>query len=321
VAQRNFGELRLFCGAGVWHLPCLRLGMGVGESFWAAQGRRTVWVPRLRRVVVRTLRAGLAALSVWGCGSDAPAVPLCDGSAGLTLRVFSEGGGPYLGPAVREENGNPSFAVDGQCQYFISGNWSESGAPSNDYGWRQGSVDKDFRRTLERMIGVEDLSTINDCNAYSTLFDAPSLVVANARSSLICPAQWGRKVSAVFEAIEHSSRRLWLDGQPLDQDLHVVVWEADYRNDLPTYSWPSVLSLRDYVVPAFDSSASKRVTAADAEPLRQLREKYLRDIRELAAHHDGGGIQVSDGEIYARLFMRDALPYENETGRWPVPAQ
>src|SRR5262245_20404170 len=58
---------------------------------------------------------------------DAPELPLCTGSARLALRVFYAGGGlAATGGTVRLENGYPSFAVDGQCRYFMSGGWQSS---------------------------------------------------------------------------------------------------------------------------------------------------------------------------------------------------
>jgi hypothetical protein len=93
-----------------------------------------------------------------GCSSEAATVPLCDGSTNLTLRIFHGGQSSrgYLGSGVREENGHPSFAVDGQCRYFISGGWVAD-QQSRDLGWREGVVSNDLRRALEARAGAEDL--------------------------------------------------------------------------------------------------------------------------------------------------------------------
>jgi hypothetical protein len=64
-----------------------------------------------------------------------------------------------------------------------------------------------------------------------------------------------------------------------------------------------------------------RVLAADATPLRELRERYLSDSRINPLRYDQAGIPVTDGTLIARVFMRDALPYENDEGLLPLPGQ
>lgn len=256
-----------------------------------------------------------------GCGSEA-AVPLCDGSQGLTLRVFVSGnpGQEVLGSAVRVENGYPSFAVDGQCRYFISGGWGVN-AQGRDEGWRQGMVDAALRGKLERMAGMEDLRTLNDCGS-SELIDSGPLVIANTRSSLRCTGSQGRRVTAVFDAVDPA---LWAQGAPLDQALHITAWEGLGGRALEArYAWPNELALQDY----FEADTnvffeepvgnSRLVPATDAGPLRSLRERYLSDTRGMPSLD---GIPVRDGDLSAAVFVRDALPYEDERGLWPLPGE
>jgi hypothetical protein len=277
------------------------------------------------RVPTALLRAAQLACLGLACGSetdDAPEVPLCDGSAGLTLRVFYEGGGQPLGSAVRLENGAPSFAVDGRCGYFISGGWAGSEASTEDYGWRSGRLDPDLRRMLERTTGKLDLESLA-CGAFDRAADASSLVIANTRSAVSCATQSAPAVSALLVLLRESSGRLWQEGQPLAQDLHVSVWEGGDREEIQPYSWPSALPLRDYFEPplSFSVGGSKRVLASNAPPLRDLRERFLTDRRLVPTLDNGEGILVTDGEVTARLFMRDALPYEDDRGLWPLPGE
>jgi hypothetical protein len=137
---------------------------------------------------------------------------------------------------------------------------------------------------------------------------------------LVCTGQ-GRG-TAVFGAIQERAPALWMRAQPLDQDLHIVAVEGySADGDPPVYDWPSELSLRDYLVDQNSLSTdlvgrSRRVAAADAGPLRDIREHFLRDSR---ARSGGfiGGLQMTDGEISAAVYLRDALPYEDERGLWP----
>lgn len=273
---------------------------------------------------MRRLLQALLPLALAGCGADAPEVPLCDGSDGLTLRVFFDGeSNGVTGGTVRVENGFPSFAVDGQCRYFMSGGWRGAGSARqpNDEGWRQGTVDDDLRRMLENAAGWEDMSRRADCAAFSGASDASPLIVANTRSAAVCAGQLGRSLTSLLEALNERAAQLWAQGQALDQDLHVAAVK-DYVADaepLPRYTWPGVLPLRDYLLDNAALSApgrSKRVAAAEAGPLREIRERFVLASRR---RYTGisGGMQMSDGETTAAVYLRDALPYEDELGMWP----
>jgi hypothetical protein len=277
---------------------------------------------------VRALIVTVSLLAGAGCSSEAddppPAVPLCDGSTHMTLRVFYEGGGQdYLGGAVRLENGHPSFVVDGQCQYFMSGGWLEQ-RQSRDVGWRQGIVPDDLRRALEDSAGMEDLTSAFGCSGAGGL-DAPSVIVANTRSSVVCPGDGIGPVREAIAVIRQRARDLWAAGRPLDGDLHVNVREVTGLEPERRWPWPSELVLRDYLEP--DSLVSalehpegqrRRVAALDAIQLRVVREQYLRDT-EAGISYQAAGIPVTDGELSAALFMRDALPHEDERGILPLP--
>jgi hypothetical protein len=273
------------------------------------------------------LALGLVVLVVGGCGSEAPAppeVPLCDGSDGLTLTIFAQGqpARDPIGGGVRVENGFPSFAVDGQCSYYMSGGWygAGSGRQARDEGWRRGMVDSELRRTLESLAGAADLESVNECSPIVGGFDVPAVVLANTRSAVVCTGR-GRG-SMVFEAIQARAAALWMRGQPLDQDLHIVAVEGGIVDGgQPVYDWPSRLALRDYLQDQNELfiepvGRSRRVAAADARELRDIRERFLRDIGRTSAGSIGG-IQMTDGEITAAVFLRDALPYEDARGLWP----
>jgi hypothetical protein len=262
-----------------------------------------------------------------GCSSDVEAsaaeVPLCNGSTQLTLRVFyaSQSAREVFGGAVRIENGFPSFAVDGQCQYFMSGGWFED-QQARDHGWRQGTVSDELRSTLEAKAGAADLPAAYDCEGPGAV-DASPAIISNARSTVICPSDAKQAVVEMMAVIRQRARELWATGRPLDGDLRITVRAAG--NEPPRrYRWPAGLALRDYLEP--DSSTfvsdpvgrSKRVAAADAAPLRAIREEFLRDTRP-GVLYVGDGIPITDGQISATLFMRDALPYEDEQGILPLP--
>jgi hypothetical protein len=269
--------------------------------------------------------ATVLSLTGAGCGSDdeAPAtVPLCDESDELTLRIFVGAGGmDYYGSEVRRENGSPSFAVDGQCRYFVSGGWNNQ-RQGSDLGWRQGTVDDELRRTLESEVGAEDLASVYECFPAGPV-DAGPMVVANARSSLECGGA-GEDLLAVFARMGPRARDLWEQGQPLDGDLHITLVEASGGEPPRRYSWPSELAFEQYWEPAQRLSGqqprSQRVAAAEAAPLRALREQFLRDTQP-GVLYTAGGIPIVAGNQQATMFMRDALLYEDERGRLPLSGE
>jgi hypothetical protein len=135
-------------------------------------------------------------------------------------------------------------------------------------------------------------------------------------------------VLVIVDAVKARAHDLWTRGEPLDQELHIVAITASEPTDPPTpYPWPSELELSDYFVsdqtvflkkPVGNSTL---VQAADAGSLRALRERYLGDLRarpNQSSYRDEG-IPVTDGNTKASVFMRDALPYEDDNGLWPMP--
>jgi hypothetical protein len=186
-------------------------------------------------------------------------------------------------------------------------------------------LDDDLRRRLERMAHVEDLRS-DGCAPSAGSFDRTLLVVADAQSLVGCSAQ-DSAVSDVFEVVGAQAGRLWADGQPLDGGLRITASADSDRADPPRpYPWPSELALSEFYEDPTAAALgaigrSKLVSAADAPPLRALRDQYLKDFAATLQGYDSEGIPVIDGTLSARLFMRDALPYEDPQGLWPLPGQ
>jgi hypothetical protein len=150
------------------------------------------------------------------------------------------------------------------------------------------------------------------------------MIIANARSSIICVGGLSQQVRDVFAFVGERAPVLWSDAQPLEGDVRITVLPA-YGGEPPRwYPWPMGLVFEDYFEPDAQMIAddpegqSRRVAAMDAAPLRRLREQYLRDTRP-GVLYTGGGIPITDGQTLATMFMRDALPYEDERGLWPLP--
>ena len=297
------------------------------SSWIASRPRQSSRAPRCRNgAASAALSLGAMAIAVGGCGAaEAPRVPLCDGSEGLTLRVFVAGppGREGRGGAVRIENGFPSFAVDGQCRYYIGGGWGATlQDQGRDQGWREGVLDAELRESLEQTAGYEDLQEINDCGA-NDVDDTSHLIVANSRSSLRCSGEQGKRVTAIFQLVEGHARKLRETGHPREGAMHVVAGSSEYfPGPYPVYPWPTGLILRDYFNDEATNSDfaigySKLASGTDASQLRSAREAYLIDTAPgTSVAYYGSGIPMTDGELDAQVFLRDALPYENARGLW-----
>ena len=113
----------------------------------------------------------------------------------------------------------------------------------------------------------------------------------------------------------------------MDGDLHVVATtSAYYPEPPPVYTWPAGLRLRDYFNEVLEEEGpepigiSNLLSGSDAVHLRAMREAYLTDTQPGKPFFYGAnGIPMTDGTTTAQVFMRDALPYEDEQGLWHAP--
>jgi hypothetical protein len=259
-------------------------------------------------------------------GVDASQPALCDGSSQLVLRIFYEGqlARERLGSAVRVENGYPSFALDGHCQYYVSGGWTDSERHGRDLAWHHGFLPDDVRNTLERDAALGDLPSFYDCASSGGGFDIPTPVIENARSSVACVGGAGMKLLDFLGRMREIAAALWSAGQPMGEAMRVNVVPIGSTNP-DRYVWPGTLNLLEYFeqdIGYAEESAgkSKLVPAADAGPLRALREQYLRD-QAGDPTSEAAGILVSDGMTEGTLYMRDALTYEDDRGLLRHPGE
>lgn len=143
------------------------------------------------------------------------------------------------------------------------------------------------------MTGAEDLSSVYNYCAETGVRDADPIVIANTWSAVRCIGAGNAGVYGVFNFVNERAQDLRDLGQPVNGDLHITARQGSDRAEPPVpYAWPPELSLADYfeadvAIYGMNSDGySKRVSAMEAAPLRQLRERYLDDIqrRPLSCH-------------------------------------
>lgn len=247
---------------------------------------------------------------------------LCDGTATLRLRVFKEAinGREARGSIVRVENGVPSFFVDGMCSYWISGGW-EDDMFSRDRGWRVGTLDSELLGELEQAFPLEFLHQLADCPEMAGVFDANIRTIRSARSTASCRTN-GLLFDSAWNAVATRASVLWARATPLDGGIRVSAIQTSGLG--LKYPWPAHEPLSSFVIPeapeavyqGFSSGISRLVVdPAIAGQLRLARESFFIDSVATGTFADGQ--KMFDGTYSAFVFMRDALPYEDDHGLLP----
>ena len=258
-------------------------------------------------------------------GNDAGTVrqPLCDGIEHLRVAVAYVGGGPGArGSTVLSENGYALLAIDGACAYWIAGGWGEE--PSGtELPVRTGKLSDADARVLEDALQLGDIDAPGGACASAAAPDAPGRLILTKMTDVICErplmsAAASMAFNATWTTFASVAPRLWKDGAPVEGPIHVsAVPGSAGPASFTVYPWPLALPLGSFVLDSSDWSkrgVSRLVDDPDAaRQLRVLRDQYLRD-RSAQPGRFGDGLLVTDQSTTAVIYMRDAIPYEDERG-------
>jgi hypothetical protein len=251
--------------------------------------------------------------------------PICDGSQSLRLRIYyySNPTSNLRGSTVRIENGFPSFGLDGQCTYYLNGGWLDLPL-ANDLGWRYGSLPDDAREELDSGVPLSHLSDLQDCLPDNGLFDVDPVVISSAESFASCRKP-GPRLSKALAIVTSRAAALWTNAREMVGSIRFSAAAAADDGSIK-YQWPLAEPLATFVIPenvsgaeyeGFSAGVSSLVSdPARALKLRQLRGDYLSDRASMPARFTDGQL-MSDGITMAYVYMRDALPYEDDRGLWP----
>lgn len=253
---------------------------------------------------------------------------LCDGIPALRLRVYGAANPEreLRGSMVRTENGFPSFAVDGLCNYYLNGGWGQGADETldRDQGWRSGVLPSDLRAQLEVAMQRSSLATLQACLPTDGLFDATAWVLSVPGGSAAC-LRPGPGFTDLVSRVQTLAVSLWPNAHPLAGGIRVSAVATGDDLSSP-YPWPLAQPLGDFMLPenvplnlykGFSVGVSTLVSDEEsARHFRQLREQYLAD-RTANPFLFFDGQVMSDGRTKANVYMRDALPYEDENGLWP----
>jgi hypothetical protein len=176
---------------------------------------------------------------------------------------------------------------------------------------------------LEQGVALGDISSLRDCGGAAGLFDFSVRAVSTPVATAECGFE-GKRFDAAWSVIQTVAESLWARGIAMDGALHVsAVAAASGFNSAMAYAWPLAMPLSDFLLdPGIDGinltmpGASKLVADPDSTSrLRALRERYLADRdAQPGLYGNWDGLETTDGVSVAVLYMRDAIPYEGQSG-------
>lgn len=253
---------------------------------------------------------------------------ICDGSAGLRLAMVLGGGG-LVANEIEREIGFRYLYVLGTCEFFALP--GDADAPWPDA--RTGIIDRETEEQLSRALDYGHLSDIAGAWDTGGVADGTTLSVTNGVQTVACYA-------GCEDAPPHAQAlwselgwidTLWTAGQPLEGPLRVSVigWADSTLDELPV-AWPLptdpwTIALDGDVDPPPEAGATVLIDeASEVATLRELRRQYREDDlpdgipNALTAY--GHLTFVDDGgQDVFQLWMRDALPIEDESGLIALP--
>jgi hypothetical protein len=265
----------------------------------------------------------LSGVSIACDRTSASSPSICDGTATLRLRVFvaDQPGRELRGSVVRTENGVPSLAVDGACNYWVAPGWTPD-TENPDLGWRKGHLDVAQQKALDAVLPFDDLATLEDCGDGSAIFDASDMVIAGPSSRASCVVS-GPRFHAAWSTVWNLSAELWNRASPMDGGMRVSAVLANSGDTSKVYPWPLGEPILGFLL-STDAQFSPGEGLAVTEPLgvgslRALRAQYVSD-RKATPGLFFDGQKMSDGTTTALVYMQDMLPYADDRGLLPFAA-
>ena len=209
---------------------------------------------------------------------------------------------------MQGENGWQLLIVDGNCHA-----WALSEVAGH---LRQADLDAQGEARLAQELKVETWKDLVP-SAGGSCFDAPGLSLRFGDVRRDGPTCGG---GAVWEDLAATTSAQVIaiteTGASVEGDLrYLVIAEAAKEDARPAVTWPLATSLMSLATDSvtYTPGHSRAATGDDATALRAIRT-----IPERTAANYYGFTRVSDGDGRTyQVYMRDALPFEQENGLVP----
>lgn len=261
-----------------------------------------------------------------GCGHNASPstspLNICTGRERLELSAVSLPLPARAPPGMQVmwENGHSFVYVDGSCRYWAltpQDVWAEV---------RTGQLTADAERSLLARVRYESWhSWVGEHHPSSIANDADIVILVpgmRAESTVTCFEGCGSapvpsELQATARDLGQIATDLWMTGNPVTGDVRfVLVREETSEVPIQYLEWPlaiepSTLSISESEAAQLSWGRGQIASNQDADSLRALRAGF-RDspLVGLVPHIP---VKDSNGFRY-KLFLRDTIPYEDETG-------
>ena len=278
------------------------------------------------------LVCALFALGVLGCEAGDPAdeageeigeepALLCDGSQDLRLAWFVGGGGQVV-TEMQRELGFAYLYVRGDCRYWVL---PYQGPPALDVREaRTGVLDAGEAAELAEMLDYGNLAALaaedwpqqgGEDGPTNFLHDGEDLI-ACTDTCLGAP----ESVQTMTTAGPDYFLELWEAGEPMsDAPMRI---QARFLGGAPTDDvpvWDLGLDLSEVDTTPIELSMQGTSTLVDDPEIAAALRQFRAQNPEATAYYEP--IVVNDSGGAYEVFVRDALPLENEQGliAWPSP--
>jgi hypothetical protein len=291
--------------------------------------REVHMIPRQNTGARLLVGLSLAWASVAGCdagsaGADAGAtiapLRICDGTQGVRLAVAIRGGGPSsAGQAMLSENGWQLLLVTGSCRASLL---TYHVGPV-----REVSLSQEQEEALSRALRLGGWASSMrpagggcvDAPGISYRFDGQRL------SGAVCGLPAGHPLEELNAAFLSQLQTLAVVATPVSGDVRYLVQRTPSPapgDSRAPVAWPLAIPLGSVVqgvaeAQPYTPGTSRRATASEANMLRAISATATAGPSEVGPTFDFTPIVGDDGQRY-QLFIRDALPFENDNGLLPA---
>jgi hypothetical protein len=249
---------------------------------------------------------------------------LCDGSQDLRLAWLRARGGS-INAELEREIGFYYLYVRGDCRYWVLP--YQKPPEIEVFETRTGTLDAEAEAALAALVSYGEWDPLVGVWPEYDAFDITVTFVHDGTDVIICEGNCPGAPEAVLsldQAANTAYRELWESGEPLvDEPMRVLanLLEPGFQpgQDVEIVPWTVDLDLATVAVSYEELVEAGMSTLIDDPALTVALREFRAQHAKLAAQFFGLVVETQSGELY-ELFLRDALPLENDQGLIPTPA-
>jgi len=245
---------------------------------------------------------------------------LCDGSQDLRLAWF-RGGGGSVHTELEREVGFYYLYVRGDCRY-----WALTFQKPPEvavFETRTGVLDADAEAALAELVRYGEWADLVGYYDEEGAFDVTWTFVHDGTELIVCRGDCPTAPESVIDiqlSANTTFHELWTAGEPLADDAPMRIVAMDLGPDyIPggfdeVFEWTIDLDLATVAVSYEQLMMSGVSTLIDDPELASALREFRAAHPEPVSRFDNNLIVETPSGAYYNVFMRDAVPFENEQG-------